>query len=408
MKSNRLKVLMLSDDFEPIYGGVSSIVKNSSISLSKFADVTIGTVMPPKKLHSKINDPCCYNVIRGKGKYNKITTNMDANLFDKKFKDLIEQEKYDIIHCHFPLKLYKYALLLRKKYNIPVVITAHSIFYSDFKDVLKFESLTNLAIKIAIKRYNKSNKTFCTTKFAQDFLSKYGLKNVTLLNNAVDMSDFEPIDENFLNSIKIKCSITNDDFVLTTVGRLVKMKNLVTSIYAFFNLHKKFKNTKYLIVGSGSQYKELQQLINNLHLNDCCFLVGAITNKQQLGAIYYLTNAICFLSKGDSCGLIQYEGAYFKKPTIAIENTAIADCLIDFYNGVVLKASNDSLCVSKKIDQTVINSFVDKVGKLITDRELCNKLGENAFKTVYTAFDDNYAHKLLNIYESIIEQYKKQ
>lgn len=106
MGENKFKVLMLSDDFEPIYGGVSSVVKNSSIALSKYAEVTIGTVMPPKKLRSKINDTKYYKVVRCKGKYNILTTNMDANLFDKNFKKVIESEKYDIIHCHFPLKLY--------------------------------------------------------------------------------------------------------------------------------------------------------------------------------------------------------------------------------------------------------------------------------------------------------------
>lgn len=407
MENKKLKILMLTDDFEPIYGGVTSVVKNSSLALSKFADVTIGAVMPPKSLRDKINDNPNYTVVRCDGKYNKLTTNMDANLHDKKFTDYIKSQKFDIIHCHFPLKLYKFALSLRKKYNIPVVITSHSIFYTDFKAVLKFNWLTNLAIRIALKRYNKSNKTFCVTKFAQNFLKQYGLKNSIVLNNAVNMEEFEPIDEDFLSQTKQKYNILENDFVLISVCRLVPMKNLLLNIEAFANLHKSHPQTKYLIIGDGAQKEELEKRITKYKLNDCCFLLGAITNKKQLGAIYSLCDAVSFLSKGDSCGLIQYESAYFKKPTIALEHTAIADCLTDMQNGVLINTANKSLTIDNKDTNNIINSFVNKVGILACNKELCQSIGENAKKEVYRAYDDKYANELISIYEQTINEFKK-
>lgn len=259
---------------------------------------------------------------------------------------------------------------------------------------------------MALKRYNKSNKTFCVTKFQQDFLSGYGLKNSIVLDNAVNMSNFEPIDETYLKELKIKYNINNDDFILTSVCRLVSTKNLVLSIYSFNELHKQYKNTKFLIVGDGSQNKQLQKLIKILSLEDCCFLVGAVRDKPKLGSVYTLANAICFLSIGDSCGLIQYEGAYFKKPTIAIKNTAIANSLTDLYNGIVLDTNSSSLLITKKIDNVTVDSFVNKVGKLVENPLLCKELGENAFRTVFRTYDDNYAKKLLNLYKNVIKEYK--
>lgn len=408
MKNKRLKVLMLTDDFEPIYGGVTSVVKNSSLALSKFADVTIGTVMPPKSLRDKINDNPNYTVVRCDGKYNKLTTNMSANLHDKKFTDYIKSQNFDIIHCHFPLKLYKYALSLRKKYNIPVVITAHSIFYTDFKAVLKFNWLTNLAIRIVLKRYNKANKTFCVTKFAQNFLSQFGLKNSIVLNNAVNMNDFEPIDTNFTPIIRQKYNILDTDFVLLSVCRLVPMKNLLQNITAFASLHKTHPQTKYLIVGDGSQKAELENHITKLQLKDCCFLLGAITNKKQLGALYAMCDAVSFLSRGDSCGLIQYESAYFNKPTISITNTAIADCITDMRNGVVLNTDNKSLNVSKNFDKTLTDNFVNKVGNLVDNKDTCKNLGKNAKQEIFRAYDDNYAKELISLYEQIIMEFKNK
>lgn len=408
MENKRLKVLMLTDDFEPIYGGVTSVVKNSSLALSKFADVTIGTVMPPKSLRDKINDNPNYTVVRCDGKYNKLTTNMSANLHDKKFTDYIKSQNFDIIHCHFPLKLYKFALSLRKKYNIPVVITAHSIFYTDFKAVLKFNWLTNLAIRIVLKRYNKANKTFCVTKFAQNFLSQFGLKNSIVLNNAVNMNDFEPIDTNFTPIIRQKYNILDTDFVLLSVCRLVPMKNLLQNITAFASLHKTHPQTKYLIVGDGSQKAELENHITKLQLKDCCFLLGAITNKKQLGALYAMCDAVSFMSKGDSCGLIQYESAYFNKPTISIKNTAIADCITDMRNGVVLNTENKSLNISTRFDKTLTEDFVNKVGSLVDNKDTCKNLGKNAKQEIFRAYDDNYANELISLYEQIIMEFKNK
>lgn len=395
---NKLKILMLTDDFEPIYGGVTSVVKGSSIALSKFADVTIGTVMPPKKLRDKISDNPAYKVVRCKGKYNNLTTNMSANLSDKAFKQQIEGEKYDIIHCHFPLKLYKYALKLRKKYNVPVVITVHSIFYTDFKNILKLKCLTNLAIKVILKTYNRSNKTFCVTKYSQDFLKKYGLKNCQVLYNAVNMDNFTPMDQSYLKHIKQTCNIAEHDFVIVSVGRLVKVKNLYFSIRAFAQLHQKFKNTKYIIVGDGNEYSSLNKLIEKLNLQDCCFLIGAVTEKQKLGAIYTLANLNSFMSIGDSCGLIQYESAFFETPTIALSGTAIAECIEDNVNGVVLNNSQS--------ENLMFDEYVLKIGNLIANPFICKQLGQNAKQTVYRTYDEKYAKELIEIYKSVICDYK--
>lgn len=407
MQNKKLKILVLTDDFEPIYGGITSVVKNSTLALSKFADITIGTVIPPDNLKDKINDLPQYKVFRCDGKYNKITTNMTANLKDENFKANIEAEKYDIIHCHFPLKLYKYALQLRKKYDIPVVITAHSIFYTDFKAVIKSDLLTKIAIRYILGQYNKSNKTFCVSQFEQKFLQKFGLKNSVLLNNGVIMDSFTPIDEAFVKELKQKYQIKENDFVLSSISRLAPMKNIPFSIHAFAELHKKYPNTKFLIVGDGEQYKLLSELISELNLEDSCFLIGGLSDKSKLGAIYTLSDAISFMSKGDSCGLIQYEASYFSTPTIALSNTAVGDCLTDMENGIVITGKQNGVNLSKKLDTLAISNYVEKVGALVENRNLCKQLGKNAKEQLYTTYDDNYAKKLIQIYLEIIKDYKK-
>lgn len=408
MQDKKLKILMLTEDYEPIYGGISSVVKNSSVALSKFADVTIGTIMPPQKLQSKINDPSCLKVYRCSGKYNKVTTNMSVNLKDKIFRSQIEQQHYDIIHCHFPMGLYKYGLKLGKKQNVPVVITAHSIFYPDFKSVVKFGWVAKLGIRIVLKRYNKSSKTLAVTPYAKNYLTGFGLKNSVVLNNAVLMDEFEPINTQFANLVRQNYCLEPNDFVIASISRLAPMKNLLFSVRAFAELHNKYPQAKYLIVGDGQEYNALKNLIAKLNLQDCCFLLGALTDKTKLGAIYSIADIVSFMSKGDSCGLIQYEAGYFAKPTIALANTAVADCITDMQNGIVINGEQNSLKVCKKPDKTAIQNFVNKVGYLIENREDCKTLGQNAKEQVYRTYDDNYAQEVLTLYKNIINEYNSR
>ncbi|MBE7082868.1 MAG: glycosyltransferase family 4 protein [Clostridiales bacterium] len=410
---NKLNVLYLTEDYEPIYGGVTSVVKNSVRALSKFANVTIGTVNPPKHLRSNFKEDQNFpaKIVRCKGHFNYITTNMSANLTDSAFKKEIESGGYDIIHCHFPLGLYKYALKLRKKYQIPVAITAHSYYYPDFKAVIKNEAITRFAVKFVTKSLNKANRVFCVSGYAKNILEQFGLKNSEVLPNAVDMTDFCPTDQNFKNEIIKKYNIKQDDFVMISVGRLVSVKNFIFNIYAFSELHKQFKNTKYLIVGDGELYDEMQKLINRLNLQDCCFLLGSIKNKKQLGAVYELSSIVSFMSIGDSCGLIQFEGAFFKKPTIALQNTAVGEFLIDNKNGVILEgnkpqdAEKDSIkmCFDEKV---VLQQFVEKVGCLINNPPLLQELGQNAYNEVFRTYDDTYASNLIETYKQIIKEFK--
>lgn len=45
------------------------------------------------------------------------------------------------------------------------------------------------------------------------------------------------------------------------------------------------------------------------------------------------------------------------------------------------------------------------MGKLVENPLLCKELGENAFRTIFRTYDDNYAKKLLNLYKNVIKEY---
>lgn len=393
-QNNKLNILFLTEDFIPIYGGITSVVEKSALALTElgYADITIGTIMAQKKIRKNFQEmQTSYQIVRCKGFKNKITTNMQAYLFDKNFKKKIENEKFDLIHCHFPLGFYKYALKIGRKTKTPVVITAHSIYTPDVKAFIKSKSFANFITKIIVRRLNKADKVFCVSQFCKNHLLKYGLKNDSIvMYNGVDLKKDEEKGVDFdINKI---FGLSEKVFVLSVIGRLTKTKNVQMLIHAIAHLKHLNLNLKLLIIGDGKEEKNIYALVKKYKLENNVIMAGAIKDRALLASIYKRTNLIVFPSIGDSAGLIQLEAAFYNKPTLAIKNTAVSELMKDGENGLVAK-----------------NTFQDLAERILYAYENPKKLsqiGINANKTLYrTYFDEKVASELLRNYQTVINQY---
>lgn len=392
--SQKLNILMLTEDFLPIYGGISSVVEQSANALSKHANVTIGTVNVKDKKTKKyyVDKPSAYSVIRGKGWHNPVTTNM-ASLwrFDRKFRKAIESKKYDIIHCHFPLSLYNYALKLGKKYKIPVVITAHSFYKIDVRNTVKCELLANIIVRIIVKRLNKANKIWCVTNFCKNYLLNYGLrKDAVIVNNSVDMCNF--LETNNSN-LKNDNTFSNSTFTIINVGRLVAMKNGILLIEALNKLKKLNLDINLVFIGTGPEEHNLKKAVSKYNLQDKVAFVGKL-DKGELVNYYSNCDLIGFTSVGDSAGLIQVEGAFYNKPTLAIKNNAISEKMTHLKNGILI--------------ENTAEDCAEKILYCYQNREQLKQIGENARKTLYrTYLDEDIIQELLSNYSQIITNFKK-
>lgn len=391
----KLKILMITEDFLPIYGGITSVVEKLSKGLSKFgfADVTIATIEYDKLKHPEYKeDQTFYKIIRCKGKYNKITTNMSASLLsDKDFRKQLESEKYDVIHCHFPARMYKYGLKIGKLTKTPVVISCHGIFYPDAKFTVKNNMLAKLVTKVIVKRLNKADSIWAVTNFCKNYLQPFGLrKDTRVVYNAVDTAqDVTKCDYDFRKTF----NISEDTFLITSVGRLVKMKNNEFNINALASL--KDKNIKYAIIGSGLEENYLRNLAKELGVENMCIFAGAERNRAKLSKIYETSNLICFPSVGDSAGLIQVEAAYFNKPTLALENTAISELLIDGENGFVSKPD--------------IQSYAEKLLEIYNKKDSLQEIGQKAHDTIYRSYSSKETiEEIYNVYLDVIKNYEQK
>ncbi len=182
------------------------------------------------------------------------------------------------------------------------------------------------------------------------------------------------------NKIRKEFGLNKNIKVITFVGRLIEVKGVKYLIEAV----KYIKNRNFivLIVGSGSEEKELRYLVNKLKLNDKIKFLGFRNDVVDILActnIYVLPS----LSEGLPISLLEAKAAG-------------CSCVVTDI-GLPVKNGYDALVVPAK-DSKELASALDK---LLANVTIIRKIGENARKVVINYSYDKMIKKYIHIFGSL-------
>jgi glycosyltransferase involved in cell wall biosynthesis len=182
---------------------------------------------------------------------------------------LVKKTKPHIIHAHWILPQGFVAALAHKITGIPFVITTHGgdIYGLQGKFV---SALKGFALKKAatVTVVSKDIEKTIHTKFSKNI-------HTEIIPMGVDSALFHPDKKD--SQIRKKFGIKGP--FLLYVGRLSEKKGVRYLIEAMDQVIKESPEAKLLIVGSGEQKKNLQQLTEKLVLTENVTFVGALPNK---------------------------------------------------------------------------------------------------------------------------------
>lgn len=208
----------------------------------------------------------------------------------RNIKNLIEKEKYDVIHCHTPIAGFITRMAARKfrKRGTIVIYTTHGFSFTHLSSkkewivyyyLEKFASLfTDLIITINNEDYENAKSMFC--------------KNIKLINGVgVETNKYCIVDIN-VDEYKQKIGIPKDKIIVLSVGELSKRKNHQIIIKALGEIKNK-NDYCYVICGreiakSGitANLKKLAQTYNvNLILLGHRSDIPEIIHCSDIGAI---------------------------------------------------------------------------------------------------------------------------
>lgn len=309
----------LTNDFE--------ILKSNGYEIVFMADGTKTDWTETRKKLETLNISFVNVIINSKKPFCK--DNYKAYKFIKKF---INNERFDLIHCHTPISgmLVRLASKKARKKGAKVIYTTHGLSYhsdSSFKTKFiysRFESFlskySDAIITINHEDYCEVKKMKCKNVF---LLPGVGLKCDKFFNLSVDIDNY-----------KKSLDIPLDHFLIVSVGEISTRKNHIAIIKGIELLEEKSKIT-YVVCGGGIDNSYKQSIIDyakkvNVNLR----MVGF---RKDAAKIMYCSDIGAIPSIREGLGMSGLESLALGKPIIGSNVQGIKDYLIDGVTGYSFK-----------------------------------------------------------------------
>jgi glycosyltransferase involved in cell wall biosynthesis len=219
-------------------------------------------------------------------------TLINKNQKKKEIIKLIKKINPNIIRSFNPLLQGWIATKVKQELNIPLIISLHGDYDRDLRYQTKknhnYKKYFKLQLtKIILEKYSLSNadEVIIIYNFIRNYAKKMGAKNINLIYNKVNLSQFSP---------NLKLDNKESIPIIICVGRLIKEKNQECLINAIKDL-----DVKLLLIGNGTEYNYLKKLVKSLN----------IENKVQFETSIQHENIASYYNRSDIFALpIKYGG----------------------------------------------------------------------------------------------------
>lgn len=194
-----------------------------------------------------------------------------------KLKKIIENEKFDIIHCHTPMGSVVTRLAAknaRKKYKTKVIYTAHGFHF------FKGAPLLNWIIFYPVEKYLSKFTDCLITINKEDYnlaKRKFKSKRIEFVNGVgVDKSKFDfKMSDTEKHELRQSLGLKDEDFVIIYVAELSKRKNQGMLIKVIKKLVDDGKeNIKVILPGIDSMNGYYQEMTKKLKIENNIKFLG--------------------------------------------------------------------------------------------------------------------------------------
>jgi len=395
-----MRVGIFTESYPPLVNGVSTSILMLEHALTKLGhEVFIITVSDNKKDY----------VLENNGHILRLPSVNLANCYDYKMTsvypikavNMIKKMNLDVIHSNVEFTVGIFARVVSEQLSIPLVHTYHTNWedYTHYitKNKKILDDICKKLLKYLVVFFEDKTVTELivpSNKIYNLFKDKYKFtKNIHIIQTGIETSKFykENFNQKDINSLKKKLGIKKKDFVVMTVSRLAKEKSVDRIINNHKELVKKYSNMKLLIVGDGPDIDKLKEEAKSLGVSDSVIFTGKVP-LNDIPIYYQLGNVFVTASKSETQGLTVVEAISSSLPVVAVKDDSFVNSVIEDFNGFVF---------------TDDEKYINSISKLYEDKELYNRLS-NQSRLLSEDFSSEYfALKVLKVYETAIENYKK-
>jgi glycosyltransferase involved in cell wall biosynthesis len=316
------------------------------------------------------------------------------------------RERFDVVHAHIAWEAGCVAARLQRRCGVPVVITPHG---GDVQVVPEIEYGLCLNPKIAEKvRFalqNADRITAISQRMRLAIADRSG--QVENVRDAGCGTEFHKIQSIRTEDLRPQIGFAPDDFVVLSVGRNSRVKDIGTLLEGFRLAAEKEHRLKLLMVGPDESIREL---VNNAGLDKQAVLLGRIprnydpkhpteavfdTPYPELIAAYRACDVYVSSSLVESFNTAALDAFACGKPVLVTNTQGFMDLLNDGINGWSIPPRDPA-------------ALAEKILNLVRNPEACRHMGE-AGRRIAAEYDwARVAERYLTVYQEAIANAQSQ
>lgn len=291
-------------------------------------------------------------------------------------KDVMKQDKYDLVHCHTPMGGVLARLAAHKTHTAPVIYTAHGFHF--YKGAPKKNWLFYYPVEKFLSRYtyqqiclNKEDFEIARKKFKAEYVDY-------IPGVGIDLEKFQNLAVDRESKIK-ELGLPKNKKILLSVGELIKRKNHETIIRAIAELQD--PSLIYVICGHGELEEYLKELCKRLKVDDQIYFLGYRTDILE---IYPIADLFIFPSWQEGLPVALLEAMASGLPAICSDIRGNRDLI------------QESSCLMK---ENTPEEYQYAIKKLLKSEETMKKLGKINKAAANDFSQDKVKKIMLNIYK---------
>ncbi|MBT2635501.1 glycosyltransferase family 4 protein [Bacillus sp. ISL-26] len=310
----------------------------------------------------------------------------------RRLKQLIEENEYDMVHCHTPVGgvLARLAARQARRKGTKVLYTAHGFHFcsgAPLKNWLLYypiekllSSYTDCLITINEEDYKRAKnmrKTECSAK------KIHGI--------GVDTDRFRPVSQTEIVRLREKYNFGAGEFILVYPAELNVNKNQGLLIEAAALLKNRIPGLRLVFAGEGTMEDSYRRMAETLGVSEQVRFYGFCRDIHELIQLADLSVAS---SVREGLGMNVLEGMAAEKPAIATDNRGHREIIQDGVNGFLVSLGDSE-------------SFADRIEQLYRSPDLRKAFGQKGRKTAETFSEIRTVEEMAHIYAVYMDKKEK-
>ena len=310
-------------------------------------------------------------------------------------KKLHKKFKFDLVHAQTAAPAGFVGSLLKRKYNIPFIITSHG-----FELIVRGRQFF---VKPFIRdAFKHASKVIGVSKEMSELSIGSGAdtaKTVTIAN-AVDTDLFSPA----MSNIRDKLSIPQDYVLIMTLRRLVPKTGVQYVIKIAPDIIKEFPQTHFLIIGTGPLENEMKEFVMKNGMEKNFTFTGGIPNH-EIPDYIRASDFSVFPSLAEATSIACQEIMACGKPVVVSNVGGLPEIVTHEKTGIIVDFKRlDSTYEDYGLSDEVVNNLKEGIRTLVGNKKLREELGCNAREFVVNNYSwAIYLQKMSDIYDEALK-----